>query len=87
MSKNSEGTIGGSKKFSEKSTTPKKIEREDPLFSSGFVGYLKEVQKRKRGPFTLNFHWPEMALVVSVKWTFQCEVCGKKKGYCKNRIN
>ena len=40
---------------------PKKIERGDPLVSSGFVGYVKIVKKRKGDPFALisaDRTWP-----------------------------
>ena len=33
---------------------PKKIERGDPLVSSGFVGYGKIVKNERRDPFALN---------------------------------
>ena len=39
----------------------KKIERGDPLVSSGFVGYVKEVKNEKRDPFALisaDRTWP-----------------------------
>ena len=47
--KNSKGGLFWDlKKFSKKiRTVPKKIERGDLLVSSGFVGYVKKVKKRK----------------------------------------
>ena len=39
----------------------KKIERGDPLESSGFVGYVKKVKKRKGGPFAVSLHWSNLA--------------------------
>ena len=42
------------KNFSKKSRTmPKKIERGDPLVSSGFVGYVKIVKNERGDPFAL----------------------------------
>ena len=32
---------------------PKKIERGDPLVSSGFVGYVKKVKNERGKPFAL----------------------------------
>ena len=44
-----EGDPLETKKISKKSLiAPKKIERGDPLVSSGFVGYVKKVKKMKR---------------------------------------
>ena len=40
---------------------PKKIERRDPLVSSGFVGYVKIVKNERRDPFALisaDRTWP-----------------------------
>ena len=40
---------------------PKKIERGDPLVSSGFVGYVKKVKKERGDPLALisaNRTWP-----------------------------
>ena len=42
------------KNFRKKSHNAEKIERGDPLVSSGFVGYVKIV-KMKGGPFCTNF--------------------------------
>ena len=42
-------------------TVPKKIQRGDPLVSSGSVGYVKKV-KNERGPFALVLHWSDLAL-------------------------
>ena len=41
-------------------TVLKKIERGDPLASSGFVGYVKRL-KMKGGPFALSLHWLDLA--------------------------
>ena len=47
--------------FFEKSrTVPKKIQRGDPLDTSGFVGFLEKV-KWKGGPFGLSLPWPDLA--------------------------
>ena len=35
--------------FEKSRTMPKKIEKGDPLVSSGFVGYVKKVKKMKGG--------------------------------------
>ena len=40
---------------------PKKIERGDPLISSGFVGYVKKVKNERGDPFALisaDRTWP-----------------------------
>ena len=40
---------------------PKKIERGDPLVSSGFVGYVKKVKNERGDPFALisaDRTWP-----------------------------
>ena len=40
---------------------PKKIERGDPLVSSGFVGYVKKVKNERADPFALisaDRTWP-----------------------------
>ena len=40
---------------------PKKIERGDPLVSSGFVGYVKKVKNERRDTFALisaDRTWP-----------------------------
>ena len=53
------------KNFRNKSlTVPKKIQRGDPLGTSGFVGFLEKV-KNERGPSALSLPWPDLALVVS----------------------
>ena len=74
------GTLGRHFKIFEKIAQCRKIEG-DPLVSSGFVGYVNKVENErlKGGPFALSFRWPDLVLVVSVKWTFQCEVCGLKR--------
>ena len=57
----------------------KKIQRGDPLGTSGFVGFLEKVKKEEG---TL---WTKFALalggfmIVSKKWTDQCEHCSLKK--------
>ena len=49
------GTLWGHKKFSKKSrTVPKKIQREDLLGTSGFVGFLEKV-KTERGTLWTKF--------------------------------
>ena len=73
-------------------TVPKKIERGDPLESSGFVGYVKKVKKRKEGPFAVSLHWWNLAWVnlsVSVKsgtYAMSSVVWRKKKtSHCNSR--
>ena len=39
----------------------KKIQKGDPLGTSGFVGFLEKVKKWKRGPFGLSLPWPDLA--------------------------
>ena len=73
------GPFGDIKKFSKSRTVPKKIQRgEDPLGTSGFVGFLEKV-KMKGGPFGLSLPWRDLALggfrIVSKK----CEECSLKK--------
>ena len=47
--------------FEKKShSAEKKIERGDPLESSGFLGYVKKV-KNERGPFAVSLHWSNLA--------------------------
>ena len=48
---------------------PKKIERGDPLVSSGFVGYGKIVKNERGDPFAListDRTWPLMLVVLVV---------------------
>ena len=48
---------------------PKKIERGDPLVSSGFVGYVKKVKNERGDPFALisaDRTWPLMLVVLVV---------------------
>ena len=40
--------------FKKSRKMPKKIEKGDPLFSSGFVGYVKKVKNERGDPFALN---------------------------------
>ena len=87
ISKNSKGgPFGDIKKFSKKSrTVPKKIQRGDPLGTSGFVCFLEKV-KNERGTLwskvCLGRTWP-LGLRCSAqnckKWTDQCEDCSLKK--------
>ena len=62
------GPFGDIKKFSKKShSTEKKIERGDPLVSSGFVGYVKKV-KNERGTL-----WTKFALAgLGLRWFQDC---------------
>ena len=61
---------------------PKKIEREDPLESSGFVGYVKKV-KTKGGTFCSKFALVELGLSELIsfckKWYIRDELCGLTK--------
>ena len=66
MTGDDKGTLWGTfKNFQKKSHSAEKNPREDPLGTSGFVGFLEKV-KNERGPFALNFLWPDLALVVVV---------------------
>ena len=50
-------------------TERKKIERGDPLVSSGFVGYVKKVKNERGDPFALisaDRIWPLMLVVLVV---------------------
>ena len=54
------------KKFAQ---SRKKIERGDPLVSSGFVGYVKKVKNERGDPFALisaDRTWPLMLVVLVV---------------------
>ena len=74
---------------------PKKIERGDPLVSSGFVGYVKKV-KNERGTFCTKFALAGLGLsslssFISFckKWYIRDEVCGltkKKKKQATVRV-
>ena len=49
------------KNFEKSRTMPKKIERGDPLVSSGFVGYVRKVKNERGDPFALvsaDRTWP-----------------------------
>ena len=60
--------FGDIKKFSEKSlTVPNKVQKENPLVSSGFVGYLEKV-KNERGTL-----WTKFALAgLGLRWFQDC---------------
>ena len=62
-------------------TVPKKIERGDPLESSGFVGYVKKV-KNERGTLCSKFALVELGLSglsFCKKWYIRDELCGLTK--------
>ena len=63
-------------------TVPKKIERGDPLESSGFVGYVKKV-KNERGTLCSKFAFVELGLSELIsfckKWYIRDELCGLTK--------
>ena len=62
IKKSEGGTLEKLKIFGKKfAQCRKKIERGDPLESSGFVGYVKKVKKRKGGPFAVSLHWSNLA--------------------------
>ena len=72
---------------------PKKIERGDPLESSGFVGYVKKV-KNERGTLCSKFALVELGLSglsFCKKWYIRDELCGltkkkeKKTSHCYSR--
>ena len=75
-------------------TVPKKIERGDPLESSGFVGYVKKV-KNERGTLCSKFALVELGLSELIsfckKWYIRDELCGltkkkeKKTSHCNSR--
>ena len=65
------GTLLRPSKIFEKSFAQcrKKIERGDPLASSGFVGYVKKVKNERGDPFALisaDRTWPLMLVVLVV---------------------
>ena len=68
--------------FEKKRTVPKKIERGDPLESSGFVGYVKKV-KNERGTLCSKFALVELGLSELIsfckKWYKRDELCGLTK--------
>ena len=72
-----DGLLSHYKNFRKKSHSVELIQREDPLGSSGFPGYLQKVKKMKGGPFALSLPWPDLALGgfrnISKNWTDQCE--------------
>ena len=61
---------------------PKKIERGDPLESSGFVGYVKKV-KNERGTLCSESALVELGLSELIsfykKWYIRDELCGLRK--------
>ena len=68
-------------------TVPKKIERGDPLESSGFVGYVKKV-KNERGTLCSKFALVELGLSELISfcknWYIRDELCGLTKKKRKN---
>ena len=82
----------GTKKFEKSRTVPKKIERGDPLVSSGFV---KKRLKMKGGTLCTKFALAGLGLRSFIsfckKWYIRDEVCGltkqkrKKTSHCKSR--
>ena len=70
------------KKFQKSRTVPKKIERGDPLVSSGFVGYVKKV-KNERGTLCTKFASAGLGrssfISFCKKWYIRDEVCGLTK--------
>ena len=67
---------------------PKKIERGDPLESSGFVGYVKKV-KNEGGALCSRFALVELGLSELIsfcrKWYIRDELCGLTKKKRKNK--
>ena len=65
----------------------KKIEKGDPLVSSGFVGYVKKV-KNERGTLCSKFALVELGLSELIsfckKWYIRDELCGLTKKKKKN---
>ena len=91
-----EGLFWDIKKFSEKVShgAEKKIEKGDPLVSSGFVGYVKKV-KNERGTLCTKFPlaWLGLSSLISFckKWYIRNELCGltkkrKKTSHCNSRV-
>ena len=70
-------------------TVPKKIERGDPLESSGFVGYVKKV-KNERGTLCSKFALVELGLSELIsfckKWYIRDELCGLTKKKNKKKL-
>ena len=68
---------------------PKKIERGDPLESSGFVGYVKKV-KNERGTLCSKFALVELGLSELIsfcrKWYIRDELCGLTKKKKKKKL-
>ena len=67
----------------------KKIERGDPLESSGFVGYVKKV-KNERGTLCSKFALVELGLSELIsfckKWYIRDELCGLTKKKRKKKL-
>ena len=69
----------------------KKIERGDPLESSGFVGYVKKVKKKGGtlcSKFVLVEHGLSELIIFCKKWYIRDELCGltkKKTSHCNSR--
>ena len=84
ISKNPKGDSFESIKIFEKKFAQcrKKIERGDPLESSGFVGYVKKV-KKERGTLCSKFALVELGLSELIsfckKWYIRDELCGLTK--------
>ena len=70
------------KNFRKSRTVAKKIERGDPLVSSGFVGYVKKV-KNERGTLCTKFALAGVGMSSFIsfckKWYIRDEVCGLTK--------
>ena len=70
-------------------TVPKKIEKGDPLESSGFVGYVKKV-KNERGDPLSKFALVELGLSELIsfckKWYIRDELCGLTKKKKKKKL-
>ena len=65
--KNERGTLWRQKNSKKSLIAPKQIARGDPLISSGFVGYLEKV-KKKRGNL-----WTKFALAgLGLRWFQDC---------------
>ena len=84
IKKSEGGTLLKNWKFSKKKFAQcrKKIERGDPLESSGFVGYVKKV-KNERGTLCSKFALVELGLSELIsfckKWYIRDELCGLTK--------
>ena len=57
-----------------------------PLVSSNFVGYVEKVKKKDTLCTTFPLAEQGFSSLSSFckKWTFQCEVCGLKRGHCNS---